>query len=108
MLSLLQCSSIVHLTEILNCLITSKTSRLKILSLIGFSLEKFDHTHGNKSHQLRRIQSLLHEFDRLQVTTMDYAYLKLLTIFNPCHDQGKYSKRFIWLLILSLRLYSFL
>lgn len=98
MLSLLQCSSIVHLTEILTCLITSKPTSIHFPRWsIWFFLEKFDDANGNKYHQLRRIQSLLYEFDRLQVTDMDYAYLKLLAIFNPCHDQGMHWKWFVLL-----------
>lgn len=42
----------------------------------------------NKYRDLQRLQSLLFEFDRLQVTSMEYAYLKLLSIFNPGTDDG--------------------
>ncbi|CAF3950166.1 unnamed protein product [Adineta steineri] len=66
-LSLLQCSSIVNLSNILSTLLS----------------KKFDNLDLNKYHQLRRIQSLLYEFDRLHVTPMEYAYLKLISIFNP-------------------------
>jgi hypothetical protein len=58
---------------------------------IGFiDLEKFDHSDSNKYHQLQCIQSLLYEFDRLQVSAMEYAYLKLISIFNPSNNHGKY------------------
>lgn len=73
MLSLLQCSSMVNLTEILTSLIASQR------------------TSSSQHDQLRRIQSLLYEFDRLQITAMEYAYLKLISIFNPYHDQGRNS-----------------
>ncbi|CAF1452336.1 unnamed protein product, partial [Adineta ricciae] len=66
-LSLVQCSPIVNLTNILSTLLTKKA-------------DNFD---SNKYHQIRRIQSLLYEFDRLQVTATEYAYLKLISIFNP-------------------------
>ncbi|CAF4096164.1 unnamed protein product [Rotaria sp. Silwood2] len=69
-LSLLQCSSIVNLSNILTSLLA----------------KKLDNFESNKYHQLRRIQSLLYEFDRLQVTSMEYAYLKLILIFNPIHN----------------------
>ena len=52
-------------------------------------LEKVDNFDSNKYHQLRRIQSLLYEFDRLQVTATEYAYLKLISIFNPNNSVGK-------------------
>ena len=42
-----------------------------------------------KSRHLQRIQSLLHEFDRLQLTPVEYAYLKLIVIFNPPTSDGK-------------------
>ena len=58
--------------------------------LIYFSLEKLDNLNSNKYHQLRRIQALLYEFDRLQVTSMEYAYLKLISIFHINNNIGKY------------------
>ncbi|UJR21521.1 hypothetical protein I4U23_024606 [Adineta vaga] len=69
-LSLIQCSPVVNLTTILSTLLT----------------KKMDNLDANKYHQLRRIQSLLYEFDRLQVTPTEYAYLKLIAIFNPNND----------------------
>jgi len=66
-LSLLQCSSIVNLSNILTTLLANSPD-------------------SNKYQQLRRIQSLLYEFDRLQVTPMEYAYLKLISIFNPSNS----------------------
>ncbi len=61
------------------------------------SLEKLDDGDVNKYHQLRRIQSLLYEFDRLQISAMEYAYLKLISIFNPSHNHGKISDRFLFI-----------
>ncbi|CAF3387205.1 unnamed protein product [Rotaria socialis] len=66
-LSLLQCSPTVNLPNILTTLLT----------------KKLDNYESNKYNQLRRIQSLLYEFDRLQVTSIEYAYLKLMLVFNP-------------------------
>ena len=54
-----------------------------------FALEKLDNSESNKWIELRRIQSLLYEFDRLQITDIEYAYLKLLIIFNPKNNTGK-------------------
>ncbi len=58
---------------------------------IIFFFEKLDNSDSNKYRQLRRIQSLLYEFDRLQVTSMEYAYLKLISIFKPSNNHGKNS-----------------
>ena len=42
-----------------------------------------------KYRDLQRLQSLLFEFDRLHVTSMEYAYMKLLCIFNPIVNNGE-------------------
>lgn len=42
--------------------------------------------------QLRRLQTILYEFDRLHITDVEYAYLKLMTIFNPTNNNGKKMK----------------
>lgn len=39
--------------------------------------------------ELRRIQTILYEFDRLRLTDTEYAYLKLITVFNPSNQTGK-------------------
>lgn len=52
-------------------------------------LIELDHGEMEKSRHLQRIQSLLHEFDRLQLTPVEYAYLKLIVIFNPPTSDGK-------------------
>lgn len=39
--------------------------------------------------ELRRIQTLFYEFDRLHLTDIEYAYLKLITLFNPSNQTGK-------------------
>ncbi|CAF4708242.1 unnamed protein product, partial [Rotaria socialis] len=41
---------------------------------------------ANKWFVLRRIQTLLFEFDRLHVTDVEYAYLKLMLVFNPINN----------------------
>lgn len=69
-LSLLQCSSIVNLSNILTTLLSNKSEQFT------------DNIETNKSQLIRRIQTLFYEFDRLQVTSMEYAYLKLISIFN--------------------------
>jgi len=67
LLSLFQCSSVVNLTSILSTLLTKKVEPVDAM----------------KHRDLQRLQSLLFEFDRLHVTSMEYAYMKLLCIFNP-------------------------
>ena len=92
MLSLLQCSSTIHLPNILTATLASKRNfRLKKNEKQFFLftlLEKLDKFDSNKYCQLRLIQSLLYEFDRLQITSMEYAYLKLISIFNPINNKG--------------------
>ena len=39
--------------------------------------------------ELRRIQTLFYEFDRLHLTDIEYAYLKLITVFNPSNQTGR-------------------
>jgi hypothetical protein len=53
------------------------------------SLEKLVNNESNKWLELRRIQSLLYEFDRLHITDIEYAYLKLISVFNPSNNTGK-------------------
>ena len=54
-----------------------------------FFLEKLVNNESNKWLELRRIQSLLYEFDRLHVTDIEYAYLKLIVVLNPSNSTGK-------------------
>ncbi|CAF2572971.1 unnamed protein product [Rotaria sp. Silwood2] len=69
-LSLLQCSSTISLANILTALLA----------------KKLDNNELNKWLELRRIQALFYEFDRLHVTDIEYAYLKLMSVFNPIND----------------------
>ncbi|CAF1601766.1 unnamed protein product, partial [Didymodactylos carnosus] len=66
-LSLLQCSNIVVLPNILATLLNKKMSEKKSRQI---------------SEQLSIIQLLLNEFERLQLTPSEYAYLKLIIMFN--------------------------
>jgi len=52
-------------------------------------LEKLENNELNKWIELRRIQSFLYEFDRLRITDIEYAYLKLISVFNPSNNNGK-------------------
>jgi hypothetical protein len=52
-------------------------------------LEKLENNELNKWIELRRIQSFLYEFDRLRITDIEYAYLKLISVFNPSNNSGK-------------------
>lgn len=54
-----------------------------------FFVEKLDQNELNKWIELRRIQTILYEFDRLRLTDIEYAYLKLITVFNPSNQTGK-------------------
>jgi hypothetical protein len=60
-----------------------------------------DNNELNKWLELRRIQSLLYEFDRLHITDTEYAYLKLISVFNPSNNTGKkiYLKNFLKIFI---------
>ena len=40
-------------------------------------------------NELFRLRSLLLEFDRLHLNPMEFAYLKLISIFNPNSLSGK-------------------
>ena len=93
-LSLLQCSSTINLTNILTVLLASQCSFVtrNPHDTSSSSLEKFDERESNKSCELRRIQSLLYAFDRLRLTSVEYAYLKLISVLNPQHIIG----RLIW------------
>lgn len=48
-----------------------------------------DSNESNKWLELRRIQTLLYEFERLHITDIEYAYLKLMSVFNPVINVGK-------------------
>jgi len=48
-----------------------------------------DNNELNKWLELRRIQSILYEFERLHITDIEYAYLKLILVFNPSNNTGK-------------------
>ncbi|CAF0901894.1 unnamed protein product [Adineta steineri] len=69
-LSLLQCSSTINLANILTALLA----------------KKLVNNESNKWLDLRRIQALLYEFDRLHVTDVEFAYLKLISVFNPSNN----------------------
>jgi len=90
-LSLLQCSSTINLANILTALLARKylIDYLIKLSFLIVSLEKLVNNESNKWLELRRIQSLLYEFDRLHITDIEYAYLKLISVFNPSNNTGK-------------------
>ncbi|CAF1640892.1 unnamed protein product, partial [Adineta ricciae] len=69
-LSLLQCSPTISLANILTTLLA----------------KKLVNNESNKWLELRRIQSLLYEFDRLHMTDIEYAYLKLIVVLNPSNS----------------------
>lgn len=90
-LSLLQCSSTINLANILTALLASNSRTLHRSSRpsVRCPLEKLVNNESNKWLELRRIQSLLYEFDRLHVTDIEYAYLKLISVLNPSNNTGK-------------------
>ncbi|CAF0792736.1 unnamed protein product [Didymodactylos carnosus] len=82
-LSLLQCSNIVLLPNILTTLLTKKMPDKKSKQI---------------SEQLGIIQSLVNEFERLQLSPIEYAYLKLIIIFNTdcvnfLYSNGKHHQQ---------------
>lgn len=89
LLSLIQCSSIINLPHILSTLLSSKKTNFEFISTSFLLLEKLDNNELNKWFELRRIQSLLYEFERLHINDMEYAYLKLISVFNPSNNNGK-------------------
>ncbi len=92
-LSLIQCSSTINLTNILTTLLASKIV-FYVYSMFAkwksfFFIEKLDNNQLNNWIELRRIQTILYEFDRLHLTNIEYAYLKLISVFNPSNKTGK-------------------
>ncbi len=69
-------------------MIYSDKKKINELKFQSF-LEKLDNNELNKWLELRRIQSILYEFDRLHITDIEYAYLKLILVFNPSNNTGK-------------------
>ena len=110
-LSLLQCSSSISLGNILTTLLASKSNilipnknfdhlfyvikyKLQLLSFNLFSsTEQLDNNEPNKWLELRRIQTLCYEFDRLNVNNIEYAYLKLISVFNLINNTGNRKKK---------------
>jgi hypothetical protein len=91
LLSLIQCSTTINLTNILTTLLASKSFDYLLLpeKFRCFYLEKLENNELNKWLELRRIQSLLYEFERLHINDIEYAYLKLISVFNPSNNTGK-------------------
>lgn len=56
--------------------------------IINF-LGKLENHESSKWRELRRIRALFNDFERLNLTSIEYAYLKLIAVFNPSQFTGK-------------------